>query len=183
MSLKDLTWAKHQQAEDTPFMKAVFNNKMPANVWADYTFNKMLWYGAIESKAHAEGLLDDLSGIDRAYYLWQDANEMLEGNFPRFKSLTVDYQTYIFNLEPGKVLAHLYTWHMGDLFGGQMIKKLLPFPHRNLEFRDAPELKITIRNKLTDELGPEANVAFDWAIKLMDTYTDWLDQVELLTAD
>ena len=175
MSLKDLTWTKHQQAEDTPFMKAVFNSTMTADVWADYTYNKMLCYGAIESKAHAEGLLDDLPGVDRAYFLWQDANEMFEGNFPRFKQSAVEYQSYLFNLEPGKILAHLYTWHMGDLFGGQMIKKMLPFPHRNLEFNDSDTLKRTIRGKLTDELGPEANIAFDWAIRLMNEYNDQLD--------
>lgn len=175
MSLKDLTAAKHQQAEDTPFMKAVFNQKMTADIWADYTYNKMLCYGAIESKAHAEGLLDNLPGIDRAYFLWQDSNEMFEGNFPRFKQAAIDYQSYIFNLEPGEVLAHLYTWHMGDLFGGQMIKKMLPFPHRNLEFKDADALKGAIRGKLTDDLGPEANVAFDWAIRIMNEYNDQLD--------
>jgi heme oxygenase len=175
MSLKDLTWAKHQQAEDTPFMKAVFNSKMPETVWADYTYNKMLWYGAIESKARAEGLLDDLPGIERAYFLWQDANEMFEGNFPRCKQLAREYQLYIFNLEPGLVLAHLYTWHMGDLFGGQMIKKMLPGPHRNLEFKEADDLKRAIRGKLTDDLGPEANIAFDWAIRIMNSYNDQFD--------
>jgi heme oxygenase len=175
MSLKDLTAAKHQQAEDTAFMKAVFNNKMTANIWADYTYNKMLCYGAIESKARAEGLLDDLPGIDRSYLLWQDANEMLEGHFPRFKPAALAYQRYIFELEPGKVLAHVYTWHMGDLFGGQMIKKMLPYPHRSLEFKDGQELKSTIRAKLTDDLGAEANVAFDWAISIMNSYNDQFD--------
>jgi hypothetical protein len=27
-----------------------------------------------------------------------------------------------------------------------------------------------LREKLTDDLGDEANLAFDWAIKLMDSY-------------
>jgi hypothetical protein len=51
-----------------------------------------------------------------------------------------------------------------------MIKKVLPPPHRNLEFVNVDQLKETIRAKLDDSLGDEAIVAFDWAIKIMHTY-------------
>jgi heme oxygenase len=171
MSLKELTKEKHTEAERTPFMNAVFKKSMPKGVWADYTYNKMLVYGAIETKARAEGLLDDLPGIDRAYALYQDSKEMTEGNFPKFRQSAIDYHRYILDLEPGKVAAHLYVWHMGDLFGGQMIKKMLTdVPHRNLEFKDIDGLKEKIRAKLDDSLGNEANVAFDWAIRILGEY-------------
>jgi heme oxygenase len=170
MSLKELTSEKHKAAEETKFMQAVFKQSMSKEVWADYTYNKMLWYGAIEIKARAEGILDDLQGIDRAYSLYQDAKEMTGGVFPKFRQDAIDYHRYILDLPPGKVLAHLYTWHMGDLFGGQMIRKVLPFPHRNLDFNDVTSLKEKVRAKLDDSLGAEANVAFDWAIKIMRDY-------------
>jgi len=64
----------------------------------------------------------------------------------------------------------LYTWHMGDMFGGQMIKKIVPGPHRNLEFEDARTLMTNIRAKLDDSMGDEANVAFDWAISMLRDY-------------
>jgi heme oxygenase len=175
MSLKELTKEKHTQAEHTKFMQAVFKKTMPTDVWADYTYNKMLWYGAIESKARDEGLLDDLIGIDRAYKLYEDAREMLDGNFPEPLNAALEYQRYILDLPTGKVAAHLYTWHMGDLFGGQMIKKMLPPPHRNLEFTNVDELKIAIRSKLSDDLADEANIAFDWAIKIMNQYDSRLE--------
>ena len=68
------------------------------------------------------------------------------------------------------IMAHLYTWHMGDMFGGQMIKKIVPGAHRNLEFADARTLMTNIRAKLDDSMGDEANVAFDWAIRMMRDY-------------
>jgi heme oxygenase len=177
MSLKELTKEKHTEAERTPFMHATIKGKIPKEVWAEYTYNKMLWYGAIETKARAEGLLDDLPGIDRAFALYQDAKEMLGGEFPKFRQGAIDYQRYILDLPPGKVAAHLYVWHMGDLFGGQMIKKILNYvPHRNLEFKDVDGLKVAIRSKLGDELGEEANHAFDWAIKIMNEYDFSLEQ-------
>jgi heme oxygenase len=175
MSLKDLTSDSHRRAESTAFMKSVFKNSMPADVWADYTYNKMLWYGASEIKSRAEGLLHDLPDVDRAYKLYQDYMEMTSGEFKhKFKPEAIEYHRYILDLAPGKVLAHLYTWHMGDMFGGQMIKKMLPGPHRNLEFKDVDTLKNNLRAKLNDDLADEANVAFDWAIKIMDSYKDEL---------
>jgi heme oxygenase len=175
MSLKEQTKEKHTEAERTPFMNATIKGKIPKEIWADYSYNKMLWYGAIETKARAEGLLDTLPGIERSYALYQDAKEMLGGNFPKFRQEAIDYHRYILDLPPGKVAAHLYVWHMGDLFGGQMIKKILDYvPHRNLEFKDVDGLKTAIRAVLAGDLAEEANGAFDWAIKIMHTYDNEL---------
>ena len=43
MSLKELTKAKHELAETTPFMKAVFDLKLPMELWVDYTYQKYIW--------------------------------------------------------------------------------------------------------------------------------------------
>ena len=48
MSLKDLTSAKHTEAESTPFMKAVFAKTLPFDLWVDWTFQKTLFYNTIE---------------------------------------------------------------------------------------------------------------------------------------
>lgn len=172
MSLRDLTKDSHKAAEKTKFMQAIFKGNMPKGIWADYTYNKMLWYGAIEVRARAAGLLDNLPGIERSLRLYEDAKEM----DPKLvcgplKSITRSYTRYILDLDGAeRVLAHLYVWHMGDLHGGQIIKKMLPFPHRNLEFTDPELLKTNIRAKLDDSLAYEANAAFAWAIKIMDEY-------------
>ena len=91
-----------------------------------------------------------------------------------FRQSAYDYYKYIMALPKGAVLAHLYVWHMGDLYGGQMIKRVLPnIPHESLDFVDADLLKERLRAKLTDDLGDEANVAFDWAIRLLKEYDDY----------
>jgi hypothetical protein len=56
---------------------------------------------------------------------------------------------------------------MGDLFGGQIIAKKCPGQGKFYQFKDAENLKTAIRAELTDDLGDEARVAFQWAIKLM----------------
>ena len=175
MSLKELTKDKHTEAESTPFMRAVFKKKLPLEIWADFTYNKMIFYGAIESKARAEGFMEDLYRIDRAYWLYEDFKEMACA--ATVKPAVAEYRQYILDLEPGKVLAHLYTWHMGDLHGGQMIKKIVDAPHRSLEFEDREGLINTMRAKLNDDLADEANKAFDWAIRIMHEYDNDLADI------
>jgi heme oxygenase len=173
MSLKELTWDSHQKAEETPFMKAVFAKTMPQDLWIDWTYQKWLFYGAIEGAAGANRLLGDLPDLRRAFYLFMDYNEMnTERKKHEFRPIVIDYYNYIISIanDPNKVMAHLYTWHMGDMFGGQMIKKIVPGSHRNLEFEDAATLKTNIRSKLDDSMADEANIAFDWAIRMMREY-------------
>jgi heme oxygenase len=173
MSLKELTLDKHAEAESTPFMKAVFAKTLPRDVWTDWTYQKWLFYGAIEGAAGANRLLGDLPDLRRTFYLAMDYQEM-NGRNPRheFRPIVVDYYNYILSIsnDPNKIMAHLYTWHMGDMFGGQMIKKIVDAPHRNLEFEDVRTLMTNIRAKLDDSMGDEANVAFDWAIRMMRDY-------------
>lgn len=173
MSLKDLTSAKHAEAESTPFMKAVFARTLPFDLWVDWTYQKWLFYGAIEGAAGANQLLGDLPDLRRAFYLFMDYNEMnTEHKKHEFRPIVIDYYNYLISIanDSNKVMAHLYTWHMGDMFGGQMIKKIVPGAHRNLEFEDARTLMTNIRAKLDDSMGDEANIAFDWAIRMMRDY-------------
>jgi len=174
VSLKELTAENHRLAELTPFMKAVFDRTLPVNLWADWTYQKTLFYNGIEGAAGACGLLGDLPDIRRAFYLYQDFKEMWDKNttWPKYRSSVIDYYNYILsiNKDSDRVMAHLYVWHMGDLFGGQMIKKIVNAPCRSLEFKDAPTLMTNIRAKLDDSMGDEANLAFEWAIRMMRDY-------------
>lgn len=173
MTLKEQTAEKHLTAESTPFMKLVFQQKLPADIWADFTYQKSLIYNGIEGVAGATNLLHDMPDIHRAYYLFQDYKSLTDNQIKHtYRQVTIDYYKYILSLFPDseKIMAHLYVWHMGDLYGGQMIKKIMPGNNRALTFKDPESLKTIMRSKLTDSMGDEANVAFDWAIKLLNDY-------------
>lgn len=179
MSLKELTQENHAAAENTLFMKAVFNKTLPQDLWADFTYQKSLFYNAIEGCASACGLLQDLPDIQRTHYLYRDYMG-LTNQTPRhgYRRSAIDYYQYILSLHPdaNKIMAHLYVWHMGDMFGGQMIKQLVPGPHQGLIFKDAPGLIQKIRTKINDSMADEANIAFTWAIKLLKEYDTSLEQ-------
>ena len=179
MSLKELTADKHAEAETTPFMKAVFARTMPMDVWTDYTYQKRSWYEVIEARAREYGLLDNLAGIERSALIMEDFKDMInyDGTIYTLSPTSRNYCKYIRELDSAKkVLAHLYTWHLGDMFGGQMIKKIIDAPSKHLEFENARELMTTVRSMLTDDMADEANTAFEWAIKILRTYDTRLGQ-------
>ena len=170
MSLKELTAHKHQEAETTQFMKAVFAKTLPRDHWVDFTYQKTLFYSTIETAATQQGLMSDLESMRRSALLAQDYEEM-DGSAREFKPAVLEYHNYIQTLtDPVRIMAHLYTWHMGDLFGGQMIKKLVGGPHSSLDFLDASVLIAVMRSKLSDDMAEEANIAFDWAIQILNEY-------------
>ena len=170
MSLKELTAEKHDLAENTVFMKAVFAKSMPLDVWADFTFQKHMIYDILEEKADHYGLLDDIADIKRSSQLLADALVMNPVK-PKLRHAVASYYDYLARqTDPKKFMAHIYVWHMGDLFGGQMIKKVVDAPHTALDFNDPDLLKTKIRTKLSDDMGEEANLAFDWAIKILKSY-------------
>jgi heme oxygenase len=173
MSLKELTQENHKAAEGTKFMQAVFDKTLPMSIWIDYTYQKYAWYKAIEIRSQSMGLLDALPGIERADLIMADYKEMINGSADKhsLKPITIEYCDYIRDLvEPKDILAHLYTWHMGDMFGGQMIKKIIEAPHSHLEFENAKDLMFVLRGMLDDSMGEEANRSFEWAIKILETY-------------
>lgn len=179
MSLKELTAEKHKLAESTPFMQAVFAKTLPIELWTDWTYQKWLFYHAIEGMAGAKYLLGDLPDIHRGFKLWQDYYQMRNGAplDHKFRPSVLEYHNYIRSLtDANDIMAHLYTWHMGDLYGGQMIKKIVNAPHNSLDFADPATLMTNIRAKLDDSMGDEANRAFDWAIRMMREYDSSLGQ-------
>jgi heme oxygenase len=180
MSLKDLTSEKHKEAESTVFMKSIFKGNLPLELWADWTYQKILFYTVIENLANKHNLLDNCRDIQRSFLIYQDYREM-SNNYPneyKYRQPVIDYHNYLLSIgdDQDKVMAHLYTWHMGDLYGGQMIKKIIKSPHRSLDFKDADVLKSAVRSKLKDTMADEANIAFDWAIKMMRDYDTYLEK-------
>jgi hypothetical protein len=53
-----------------------------------------------------------------------------------------------------------------------MIKKTIPASHLSLEFNNRADLITGVRMLLNDSMADEANVAFDWAIRMMKEYDD-----------
>lgn len=169
-NLKELTWEHHQNAERQDFVKVLMSGKMHPNFYATYLWNQHKKYDLMEALASAHGLLDDLP-IRRKMAIEQDFLELWDNkeNPPPIVPSTESYINHMQTImdDPDKLMAHIYVHHMGDLSGGQMIKRKIPGEGRMYQFEgDTKEIKEKIRTKIHDGMADEAKYAFTCATEL-----------------
>ena len=169
-NLKQLTWEHHQNAERQDFVKVLMSGKINPKFYATYLWNQHKKYDILEAMAFAQGCLDGLVDIKRKLKIEQDFVELWKDDeMPVLVESTHEYMRHMKTImtDPDKLMSHVYFLHMGDLSGGQMIKKKVPGEGRMYTFdTDKAELKEAIRAKTNDSMAEEAKWVFDSATKL-----------------
>lgn len=174
-NLRELTKEAHRSAERTSFMNRMLKKQITPYQYYVYIKNQLFAYTNLEYFAEKAGIFEgDMARLIRGPNLLDDALLMeVEFNFsesPIFES-SHKYVEHIKTIENDrdKLLAHVYVRHMGDLSGGQMIKKLVPGPTNLYEFDgDVEDLKNLVRSKLHDGLEAEAKVCFSMVQKFLE---------------
>jgi heme oxygenase (biliverdin-producing, ferredoxin) len=170
VSLKDLTWSKHQTAERTVFARKLLRG-IDVYDYACYLFQLAPIYLTLENYARNLGILQKLPGIDRADSIRTDLFELVGGDHDlEYVPSSLKYKDYLDTIanDHNKILAHLYVRHMGDLYGGQMISKVIPGSGLFYKFENRQELISNMRSLLSDDLADEANIAFEYAIAILE---------------
>jgi len=174
MSLREITKDLHHEAELTKFAKLLLSGKIEKQDYKKYLYNLMAIYDAIEWYCKRQGFLDTMPDLPRLRAIHADFLELDDGSYCYLTPATLEYQSYLHRIgnDPTRkhlVKAHLYCRHMGDLFGGQIIKKQVAHisSGKFYDFENADAMKGAIREILTDDLGDEARVAFKYAIMMM----------------
>lgn len=184
-NLRELTKEEHRRAERTTFMNRMLKKNITSEQYYVYIKNQLMMYTALEYYASEQNIFDgNMLPIMRGTALLEDVLEMEVGNdfddAPTMNATQeyVEYMKKIAN-DPAKLMAHVYVRHMGDLSGGQIIKKLVPGPTHLYEFDGDPEdLKNTIREKLHDGLEAEAKVCFNMVQKFLEELEEYFDNME-----
>jgi heme oxygenase len=183
-NLKELTKEAHRSAERTSFMNRMLKKQITPEQYYVYLKNQLLMYTNLELYASAVGVFDDMANLARSKSLLDDILEMeADKNFnaPPLLSSSYEYVKYIQTIKDDKdrLFAHVYVRHMGDLSGGQIIKKLVPGPTNLYEFGDnVEELKNLVRSKLHDGLENEAKVCFSMVQKFLEELEEYFDDME-----
>lgn len=174
MSLREITKDLHHEAETTAFAKSLLSGKIDKQVYKNYLYNILAVYSPIEWYCNRNGFFKNMPDLPRLSRIHEDFKELDDGSYCYLTPSTIAYQDYLNKLgnDPDKkhlIKAHLYCRHMGDLHGGQIIKKQVAHVSSGkfYEFDNVDAMKMAIRAELTDDLGDEARVAFEWAIKMM----------------
>lgn len=175
-SLKELTAEKHAEAETQSFIKSIFAGNVDKQKYTDYLGQLVVLYGALESFADAHDIFGGIRDIKRAKLIEQDWFELKGNTDPtnEVKLSTIEYVNYLHSIKEDKhkLLAHIYVRHLGDMFGGQMMAKLLPGSNNMFKFNDIPKLIAGLRSQLDISMAEEANIAFDYNIKMIKDFND-----------
>lgn len=175
MSLREITKDLHHEAETTKFAKMLLSGKIGKVEYRNYLYNLLPIYDAIEWYGKRQGFFDNMPDLPRLKGILADFCELENREeYYYLTPATLEYQIYLHKLgnDPERkhlIKAHLYCRHMGDLNGGQIIKRQVAHisSGKFYDFENADAMKMQIRQELTDDLGDEACIAFEWAIKMM----------------
>jgi heme oxygenase len=171
MAIKDLIMEKHKEAENTLFFKKLITKNISKEIWANFLFNKMLFYNEIEQKLN----LELFKGLNRTEKLKNDFLNMKIKSYS-IKNSVLEYVKYLKQIDEKKLMAHVYVWYMGDLNGGNMINKIIDFKSDSLVFEDPEYLKQKILDNIDNNMLEEINNSFDWAIKILKDFEEDLLQ-------
>jgi heme oxygenase len=171
--LRESTNLKHREVEQTKFVQYLLSGNIVEKDYVSFLFEFRTIYEVIERLNHKYGYLKDLEGIERAEAIHDDLFELNDGYFRPLLPSTIKYLDHLNNLSKDKskrhlLFAHVYVRHMGDLYGGKLIARLIPGSGRMYTFDDRPRLIKAFNEKLTIDLADEANLAFDYYISIFD---------------
>ena len=170
-TLKELTHDSHVAAEAHPFTKYLISGEMETEVYATLLANQLLQYKYLEEVA--KHLIEDIPGLARSDMILQDLTDL---DCPVFiYDVTNEYCDYVQKLSDNELLAHIYVKHMGDLYGGQLIRTKVPGSGLMYLFNDRQQIIQQLRAKLDVSMAPEANKCFEMTLNLLDRIADEYD--------
>ena len=183
MNLREATAEKHKIAEKMPFNQRMMQKQLSKLDYLNYINQHFEIFTAIEA--------NDLPhpSLNRTQLISLDIQELqLELKAPNVVlNSTKLYVAYLQNLSYQDLLPHIYLNYLAVMFGGQIIKKVVPSTGNMYEFENMNEAASTIRALQKDEWADEVNKGFDFNIAIENGNLNQLqftnDPISILKGD
>lgn len=152
--LREGTRDSHRLAETTPFIRLLFSGSLPLTGYRHFLTQLLHIYTALETSRPSHPVLDllDFPQLHRRAALVLDLAHYFAGD-PSWRSApptpaTLEYVNHIHHIGQSaieKLAAHHYTRYLGDLSGGQVIRRIVQrmYPqadHAGVAFYDFPDI-------------------------------------------
>ena len=171
MSLKELTMRQHTNAERQKFAGVLMSGKISDSAYLRYLKNQYYCYYALENNTkfnlpddrlkRSEKILEDVKELQ--HKLYESNRDMADA----LTESTLKYGSYVDTIKTKEdFMAHVYVRYLGDLRGGQMIKKKVPGSGKYYEFDKPKELANVIYDNINDDMADEAKKVFGFATQL-----------------
>jgi len=163
--LRAVTFDKHHAVESLPFVQYLLKGNITKQHYVIYLAEMLLIYQHLEKLATELGLLDNLPELPRADKMQKDLLELDPEHQTVVSPSTVCYLDYLSELaaseQSHQLFAHIYVRHLGDMYGGKMISRVIPGTGRWYQFDNRSDLVKRFNDQITMDLASEALVAFD----------------------
>ena len=164
MNLREATAEKHKIAEKMPFNQRMMQKQLSKLDYLNYINQHFEIFTVIET--------NDLPhpSLNRTQLISLDIQELqLELKAPNVVLNSTNlYVAYLQNLSYQDLLPHIYLNYLAVMFGGQIIKKVVPSTGNMYEFENMNEAASTIRALQKDEWADEVNKGFDFNIAILE---------------
>jgi heme oxygenase len=171
-TLRELTAEAHKKAEDTVFMRLLMAKAITEEEYMSYLTQITLVYTGLEYAAEKVGILKELDGISRLDNVRADLAELNAklGTRSKLHWETISYYNDILDMTGrDTILGHFYVRYAGDMYGGQMLRMLVPGSGKLYDFGDKlPVLRQRMRELATPNLAEHANHAFSRTIEIVN---------------
>ncbi len=154
LALREGTRAEHERAERTGFIEQLLDGRLGRDAYTDLAVQQLAIYTALEeagarlreSGADCGLVYDELTRVpaierDLAYLVGDDWRDRV-----RFLPATREYSARLVECgdDLGRYAAHAYTRYLGDLSGGQVVKRMVQrhygLADAGVAFYDFPEI-------------------------------------------
>ena len=160
--IKELTADIHQNAERQEFVKTLMSGSIEPNLYATYLYNQLQCYAVLEKYGYENSLFRTTPNLPRAEHIHYDFKALwvptiTHQSFPVITESTRKYVAHIETIKEDaeKLYAHIYTRHLGDVSGGQMIMRKTPGPNRYYKFKhgEIKEYKRIVKETINSYLN------------------------------
>lgn len=164
--LREITNAKHREVEALPLIQKILSGNITESEYVSYLYELSHIYDTLETLASANGVWDGLEGMERTERIRADLKELNPSYSRELLPSTKQYIEYLHTVSTELFMAHIYVRHTGDMYGGKLMARVVPGSGRMYEFENRPTLIKRLNEKLTLNIGDEANLAFTHYIKI-----------------
>ena len=163
-TLKELTHELHVEAEAHPFTQDLLSGQVLIGAYATLLANQLVAYTNLEHLCLQRQLFVGIEDICRSDNILQD---IIELNRPvQILPSTKRFVEHIKQCSDLELLAHVYVKHMGDLYGGQILKQKVPGCGSMYDFENRKILIEKFREKLDITMAEEAKIGFRMTLDL-----------------
>lgn len=163
--LRSATQKKHEAVEALPFVQYLLHGNITTEHYIVYLAEMCEIYRHLEFLALHAGLFDNMPELPRTARIQADLEELAPGYATEITDATRRYLQHLSDLadsnDPRQLFAHVYVRHLGDMYGGKLISRVVPGTGRWYEFDNRADLVKRFNAALTEDLTAEALVGFD----------------------